>query len=122
MRPELEVGVVWTFCACGDAVPAALGALATFRETEGWTAVARIEDATATGVRHEGAFARVTLAVHSSLAAVGFLAAVTRALAERGIACNAVSAFHHDHLFVPVERADETMAVLRALATGRSGP
>jgi hypothetical protein len=121
MRPALDADAAWTFCACGDAVPCALDALATFREDEGWTAIARLEDAIATGVRHEGAFARVTLAVHSSLAAVGFLAAVTRALAARGIACNAVSAFHHDHLFVPIARAEETMTALRALATGRPG-
>jgi len=28
-----------------------------------------------------------------------------------------VSAFHHDHLFVPVDRADEAMAVLKEMST-----
>jgi hypothetical protein len=121
MRPELDADIAWTFCACGDAVPRELNAIATFREDEGWTAIARLEDALATGVRHEGTFARVTLAVHSSLAAVGFLAAVAQALAGRGIACNAVSAFHHDHLFVPIERAEETMAVLAAMQQASQG-
>ncbi len=41
--------------------------------------------------------------------AIGFLAAVTAHLAESGIAVNAVSAFHHDHLFVPAARAEEAM-------------
>ena len=43
----------------------------------------------------------ITLDVHSSLESVGFLAAVSARLAAAGIPCNAVSAFHHDHLFVP---------------------
>jgi hypothetical protein len=63
----------------------------------------------------------ITLTVHSSLEAVGFLAAVTVPLAEAGISVNAVSAFHHDHLFVPVERAEDAQLLLQRLAaeTGR---
>jgi hypothetical protein len=53
---------------------------------------------------------------HSSLLAVGFLAAVTAALASEGISVNPVSAFHHDHLFVPWERRRDAMRILRALS------
>ena len=116
MRPERDDRTAWAFCACGAAVPDGLEAIATFREAEGWTAIAPTDRAATLGVRHEAPYARITLTVHSSLAAVGFLAAVTTALAAHGIACNAVSAFHHDHLFVPADRAEETMAVLDALA------
>jgi hypothetical protein len=41
---------------------------------------------------------------------------ITTALAEAGISCNAVSAFYHDHLFVPYDRAREAVTVLRGLA------
>ena len=58
----------------------------------------------------------ITLTVHSALDAVGFLAAITARLAEAGISVNAVSAFHHDHLFVPVDRADEAMALLQNMS------
>ncbi len=58
----------------------------------------------------------ITLTVHSSLEAVGFLAAVTARLARAGMGVNPVSAFHHDHLFVPADRADEAMEILRQLA------
>ncbi|MEY9903549.1 hypothetical protein ABIA44_007723 [Bradyrhizobium sp. USDA 329] len=58
----------------------------------------------------------ITLTVHSALDAVGLLAAITARLAEAGISVNAVSAFHHDHLFVPADRADEAMAVLREMS------
>jgi hypothetical protein len=61
----------------------------------------------------------ITLTVHSSLEAVGLLARVSALLAERGISVNAVSAYYHDHLFVPVERAEEA---LEALRTARRSP
>jgi hypothetical protein len=57
--------------------------------------------------------------VHSALDAVGFLALVTGRLAAAGIACNAIAGYHHDHLLVPVARADEAMDVLNALASDR---
>jgi len=56
------------------------------------------------------------LTVHSSLEAVGFLAAVSARLAEAGIGVNAVSAFYHDHLLVPEHRADEAFRVLQDMS------
>jgi hypothetical protein len=41
---------------------------------------------------------KVTLGVHSSLDAVGFMAAVTTRLATAGLGINPVSGFYHDHL------------------------
>lgn len=58
----------------------------------------------------------LTLNVHSSLEAVGFLAAITARLATAGIGVNPVSAFYHDHLFVPADRAEEALDVLQKLA------
>ena len=58
----------------------------------------------------------ISLSVHSSLTAVGFLAAITARLAERGISVNPVSGFYHDHLFVPEDRADEAMDILSGFA------
>ncbi|TIW02257.1 MAG: ACT domain-containing protein, partial [Mesorhizobium sp.] len=59
--------------------------------------------------------------VHSSLEAVGFLAAITTRLAAAGMGVNPVSAFYHDHMFVPAERAEEALAILRALAAESGG-
>ncbi len=58
----------------------------------------------------------LTLEVHSALDGVGLTAAVAAALADEGIACNIVAAFHHDHVFVPAARAAEALRCLRALA------
>ena len=121
MRPAMD-DEVWVFCLVPAAEPAmaALGAVATVREEEGWTAVLPRDQADAAGLPYDGTFRRITLTVHSSLAAVGFLAAVAGALAGAGIACNAASGLYHDHLFVPADRAGDAMAVLAALSARRS--
>lgn len=99
----------------GEAVPE-LDAHASIREDEGTTHVLLAEDAAARGWPAEGPFAWITLQVHSSFAAVGMTAAVARALADHGISANVLAAFHHDHLLVPADRADDAVNALRALA------
>jgi uncharacterized protein len=59
----------------------------------------------------------IALRIHSSLQAVGFLAAITERLSDAGISVNAVSAFYHDHLFVPENRAGEAMELLATLGS-----
>jgi uncharacterized protein len=112
LHPERYVFVT------APALPPGLVPLATIREDEGVSAVITAVDADAHGL--VGAFpcAGITLRVPSSLAAVGLLAAITRALADAGIGTNPVAGFHHDHLFVPWDRRDDAMAVLRRLRGG----
>jgi len=97
-------------------LPADIDAAMAFREHEGWTLVLRREAAEAAGLDFTFPCAWLTLRVHSSLQAVGLTAAVADALADAGIACNAVAAYHHDHLFVPLDRADEAIEILRRLS------
>lgn len=99
-----------------DIAPTALGsAIGTFREDEGVTAIVPEQVARELG-DESASFARITLMVHSSLEGVGLTAAVSTALAEAGIACNMVAAFHHDHVFVPADSAEEALAILQALS------
>jgi uncharacterized protein len=115
MRPELQTGT-YLFCSlAGDRVPDGVAALATFREAEGLTLVVAAEEAERYGIAGTFEAAWITLTVHSDLAAVGFLAAVATALAGEGIPCNAIAAFHHDHLFVPVAMAEHAMGALETL-------
>jgi hypothetical protein len=117
MKPEMQEGV-FVFCTlpAGSAIPQSLNPVHIFHESEGTAFVVRREQAERLGLSHQFASRLITLTVHSSLEAVGFLAAVTAALAEAGISVNAVSAFYHDHLFVPVERAEEALVLLQKLA------
>jgi len=57
-------------------------------------------------------FAWLTLTVQSSLDAVGLTAAVSARLAAIGVPCNVIAGYHHDHLLVPVDRADDAISVL----------
>src|SRR5882757_1333564 len=120
MKPEMRPGI-FVFCSIpqNEPVPARASPLLTFCEQEGTTLVVLREEAEAAGLRTAFASRLITLTVHSALDAVGFLAAITSRLAEAGISVNAVSAFHHDHLFVPTERADEAMAVLLEMSSAR---
>jgi hypothetical protein len=78
------------------------------------TAIAKDEVACVLDGGEQPRWAMITLTVHSDLAAIGFLAAITRKLADGGISVNPVSAFYHDHLFVPWEKRDATMAILES--------
>ena len=115
MRPELHAGT-WAWCALpAGASTRGVDAIATMREAEGLTVVVAEADALARGWPVVFRSAWITLAVHSDLAAVGLTAAFARALGDAGISCNVIAGVHHDHLFVPVDRAADAMATLRAL-------
>ena len=60
-----------------------------------------------------GEWARISLGVHSSLEAVGLTAALSTRLADAGISANVIAALRRDHFFVPWDRRDEALAVLR---------
>jgi len=88
---------------------------AVVTEVEGTTIVLRQSDAEEAGMDTEFPSAWLTLAVHSSLEAVGLTASVSAALAVVGIPCNIIAGFHHDHLLVPPNRAEDAIAAIAAL-------
>ena len=104
MAPVLDARR-WDFAVIAGDPPAE--AFALIREDEGLTAIIAVTD---------GAFARITLMVHSALEGVGLTAAVSGVLAGAGIACNIVAGYHHDHLFVPWQRREEALALLQRLS------
>ena len=121
LQPELQEGVyVFVRLARGPR-EWSVEPLATFREKEGVSAILRAEDALYLNLKPLFHAAWITLTVASDLAAVGLTAAVATALAGRGISCNVVAAAVHDHLFVPVERAQEAMAALKELSRTTAG-
>lgn len=122
MKPEILEGI-FVFCTLAPraSVPATISPMLTFREREGTTLVILHQEAERAGLRYAFPSRLITLTVHSALDAVGFLAAITARLADAGISVNAVSAFHHDHLFVPTDRADEAMALLHGKCTPKQG-
>jgi hypothetical protein len=113
MQPELETGE-FVFCSVKELTsltrsPEPWG---QFREKEGITLILPKPEADRLGLHYEVTFALITLTVHSSLTAIGFLAAITQCLAQAGINVNAISAYYHDHLFVPFDKAELGLQLL----------
>ena len=86
--------------------------ISVYQEKEGLSLVIQQHTADTMAVKYSAVFALITLNIYSDLNAVGLSAAVSGALAKRGISCNIVAAYHHDHVFVPQERAQEAMDIL----------
>ena len=90
-------------------------AICLFKEQEATTVVLKKEIADHLGLEYSFIASWITLTVHSSLEAVGLTAAFSVALAEKGISCNVIAGYYHDHIFVPIADADRAMNVLLAL-------
>lgn len=114
MAPERAPGE-WVFVTTASSGPP-LPARARIEEDEGTTSVVERGVADEHGLAYDFVAAWLTLRVHSALDAVGLTAAVAGALAEAGISCNVLAGLHHDHLLVPLDRADEALAVLADLS------
>jgi len=95
-------------------------AFAQIREKEGLTLILPQRVADQYGLTYEFVAARITLQVHSDLAAVGLTAEVSWVLAEAKISCNVVAGYYHDHLFVPYNQREEALACLLRLTKTES--
>ncbi len=113
MRPALDPET-YVFATMRN--PPDIPVLMRFEEAEGTTLILPRAAAEAAGLPHEFPCRRITLTVHSALEAVGFIARIAARLAAEGMGVNPVAGFHHDHLFVPADRADEAMAALARMA------
>jgi hypothetical protein len=82
-------------------------AIMTFLEEEGWASVVRFG---------AGEWSCVSLTVTTDLNALGVIAAVSRVLADNKIPCNVVSAYYHDHIFVPHEKAKTAVDLISQIA------
>jgi len=113
MEPDLQPGrYVFTTTT---RVPRTANPVALIREAEGVTLVLDQQQADSLELPYTYIAAMITLRVHSSLDAVGLTAAVATQLATGGISCNVVAGYFHDHLFVPIDKADLAVNLLRDL-------
>ena len=116
MSAELVDGL-YVFVTVSDGVlPDGIAPRMMFQEGEGTTLILLKNEAEAYGLAYEFPCRMITLNIHSSLEAVGFLARITTALAKHDMGVNPVSGFYHDHLFVPDGREQDALRVLEAFA------
>merc|ERR1712130_502477 len=88
----------------------------TFKEKEGNTFVLPRSVVERLGYQYEYPCRLISLEVHSSLSAVGFLAVILRHLADQGVSCNVASGFFHDHMFIPDGEEEHVLELLRILS------
>jgi len=116
MQPELLDGE-FVFCSVSPKAftQLRLHPIGWFHEAEGITLIVERRFADNEGLDYEFISRMITLKIHSGLEAVGFLAAITTKIAGAGISVNTISAFYHDHLFVPTDRVNAVMQLLDEL-------
>jgi hypothetical protein len=118
LDPQLQPDE-WIFCQLApDKDPSRFNPALVFREREGITVQVLRSEAARAGLGSSYPCRWITLGANSDLDAVGLLAAVTGQIAAAGISCNVVSAYHHDHLLVPVAAAERVMKLLAKLQRG----
>jgi hypothetical protein len=104
---------VFTYVAVRVPTPGLLAAAhGMVTEGELTTLVLPVEAAERAGLPVELEMAWLSLTVQSSLEAVGLTAAFSAKLGKVGIPCNVLAGFQHDHILVPVERAQQAIDVL----------
>ncbi len=120
MKPE-QVKGTFVFCTLSEEMfsKTKITPLLIFHEKEGVTIIVEKEVADKMKFQYQNTWAMITLSVHSDLTAVGFLAAITEKLAKEGISVNAISAYYHDHLFVPYEKAEYAMNALKQISSSK---
>lgn len=115
MQPKL-MPHTYVFAKTQDkALAAKADALMTFHETEATTLILRQTEADKHGIDYDFPCRQITLNIHSSLEAVGFIALIATQLSKYNMGVNPVAGFYHDHLFIDVNRADDAMQALAEL-------
>jgi len=120
MRPSMsETAFAFATARSLQDVPASVSIIGCFNEDEGVTVIATLDQLARTGLMQSGPFAKISLAVHSSLAAVGLTAKISTSLAHGGISANIVAGYFHDHIFVPWEERHAALDILSDLGAER---
>ncbi len=116
MKPVLQDGQ-YVFCTFPKPFwpKPELKPLLIFTEEEGVTLILKKQVADENKFSYYAVWGLITLTVHSDLETIGFLAAVSSALGRADISVNAVSAYYHDHLFVPFGKRERAMKVLKEI-------
>jgi hypothetical protein len=121
LKPELQTGE-FVFCTLAEEHNVDLtDAICTFREKEGLSVILPREIADKQNIKYFYIASWITLNVYSSLEATGLTAAISKALADENISCNAVAAFYHDHVFVAREDAEKALEILKTLHERHKG-
>lgn len=118
LKAKLVEGIYVFVTVSAEDEPSGLNPRMRFVESEGVTLIMLKSDAEAHDLPFEFPSRMITLDVHSSLEAVGFIAVIATELAKENMGVNPVSGFYHDHIFVPEGRESDALKVLTRIAKG----
>ncbi len=104
--------VFCTFLSCIYGDHNKLNPIASFNEKEGLTLVVKKEIAKFNNLEFKGTFKCISLTLISSLTSVGLTALISKALADNEISANIYAGYYHDHIFVPLEKANDAFKLL----------
>ncbi|CBY33062.1 unnamed protein product [Oikopleura dioica] len=82
-----------------------------FKEQEATTVILPLDVAKAHGLEYTFPSKLITLNIHSSLEAVGFITEISRKLTDLNIPCNVVAGYYHDHLFIPEAMLEKAISI-----------
>lgn len=91
--------------------------LGTFKEKEGLSVIAKKRYLESNKLPYHGVFAKLNIGISTSLELVGLTAVLSNLLAQENIPTNVVSAYYHDHIFVPYALKDKAINTLGQLRT-----
>jgi hypothetical protein len=113
MQPRLD-DELYIFCSLSQEDAEQLIPLCEgfYREDEGITLILPKQTADQKDISYRTVFQKITLMVHSSFEAVGFIARITEVLAAQGISVNVISGYYHDHLYVKKTDAEDAIMTL----------
>lgn len=117
MSANLVEGLFVFVTVAHDQIPKGISPRMMFKEAEGTTLILLKSDAEIHGLPYEFPCRMITLNIHSSLEAVGFMARISTELARHEMGVNPVSGFFHDHLFVPDGREKDALTVLQMMSS-----
>ncbi|MDA7763906.1 ACT domain-containing protein [Pelagibacterales bacterium] len=89
-----------------------LNPIASFNEKEGLTLVVKKKIAKFNNLEFKGTFKCISLNLISSLTSIGLMALISKALADNEISANIYAGYYHDHIFVPLEKANDAFKLL----------
>ncbi len=117
MSPRLD-DKIYVFCSITEEKFSKIKVdpILIFKEKEGITIILEKEAADKNNLSYSDKWSLITLNVHSDLTAIGFIALITKKLAKKKISVNVISAYYHDHLFVPYDEAKEALQSLLELS------
>ena len=89
-----------------------LNPIASFNEKEGLTLVVKKESAKLNNLEFNDTFKCISLNLISNLTSVGLTALISKVLADNEISANIYAGYYHDHIFVPLEKANDALKLL----------